>query len=302
MRISVIMPSYNQAAYLEQAIRSVLDQDHADVELIVVDGGSTDGAVDVIRSHARRIAYWTSGPDQGQADAINKGMARMSGDVWMYVNSDDLLLPGALAAAAAAFQDPAVEWVGGGADVFDERGPRGEITPALPEKEIDYLRAWNRPHPYVFAFSGATLMRRRMAELLGPFDPGLHYSMDIDYYLRAHFRGGCRQTILPRKLAAWRWHEQSKTMQAGLAYGFREDEVALAERYLPFLSPDEQRELAREIGFEKKQLVARKACYLRVSGRPREAGELLFSGLAHAPQLLFFRPWWGALRRVLLNQ
>lgn len=100
--VSIVVPSYNQARDLGATLRSVLEQDYPRLEVMVIDGGSTDGSVEIIQSYADRLAYWVSEPDRGQVDAINKGLRRVSGEIVAWINSDDLYLPGTVSAAVAA--------------------------------------------------------------------------------------------------------------------------------------------------------------------------------------------------------
>ena len=102
-RISIVTPSYNQARFLEQSMRSILDQGYPNLEYIVMDGGSTDGSAEIIHRYAGWLAYWASEPDGGQADAIRHGFARATGEILAWVNSDDLLLPGSLGHVALQF-------------------------------------------------------------------------------------------------------------------------------------------------------------------------------------------------------
>lgn len=111
-RITIVTPSFNQAAYLEATIRSVLDQNYPNLEYIIIDGGSTDGSVDIIREYQNRLAYWTSEADDGQYHAINKGFSVSTGEILGWINSDDFLLPNALSTIAGQFQSlPEVEWL-----------------------------------------------------------------------------------------------------------------------------------------------------------------------------------------------
>ncbi len=136
VRVSIITPSYNQAAFLEATIRSVLEQDYLDVEYILVDGGSTDGSLEIIQKYATRLAGWVSEPDRGQTDAINKGFARASGDILAWINSDDTYQPGAVSEAVAYLQaHPDVGMVYGDANLIDENG---SVLGRFPAQQTDY--------------------------------------------------------------------------------------------------------------------------------------------------------------------
>src|SRR5437667_5688340 len=122
-RISIVTPSYNQGKYLEQTIRSVLDQGYPNLEYIICDGGSTDISVEIVKKYSDRLAWWCSEKDRGQSDAINKGWRRATGDILAYLNSDDVLLPGAIERVVRAFQQtPSAGVVYGDWTCLDEHG------------------------------------------------------------------------------------------------------------------------------------------------------------------------------------
>src|SRR3990170_4694541 len=138
MLVSVVTPSLNQAQYLEAAIVSVLEQDYAHIEYLVIDGGSSDGSLEIIQRYAGRLNSWVSEPDTGQTDAINKGFARTSGEVMAYLNSDDLLRPGAIREAVGYFEaHPEVGMVYGDVDYIDETG---QVIGKFPAAQTDYKR------------------------------------------------------------------------------------------------------------------------------------------------------------------
>lgn len=145
-------------------------------------------------------------------------------------------------------------------------------------------------------------MRRSVYERLGGFDETLHFCMDIDYYLRATFQLGLLCCHLSESLARWRRHPGSKTEQEGIAYGFREEEIVLARRYLGELPQLERAELKRELIFEERQTVARKACHFAAVGRGSDGREILRKAVGKDPGLMGFRPWWGAVRRCLWSK
>ena len=134
--VSIITPSFNQARFLEATILSVLEQDYPNLEYIIVDGGSTDGSVDIIKKHADRLAWWVSEADQGQTDAINKGFARAKGDVLAWINSDDTYDPGTVSAAVKYFQaHPQVGLVYGDTHFIDEQG---QVIGKFNARQTDY--------------------------------------------------------------------------------------------------------------------------------------------------------------------
>jgi glycosyltransferase involved in cell wall biosynthesis len=298
MKISIIIPSRNQGTFLEETLASIFVQGGVEFEVLVFDGESTDQTVEVLRRHDTRLAYWESKRDRGQTHAINKGLARMSGDVWMYLNSDDLLVSGALATVSSIFANPSVMWVSGSCETFDTTGIVGGVRPGPAARMKDYLAPWNRASQYVFPFSGACFLRREVFERLGFFDESYSYSMDMEYCCRAIFEGGFRQTIINDILAKYRLHPDGKTMSRGVAYAFRSDEVRIAQRYVRYLSPIERTELNSEIRTQMKWLSIREATWLLRQGRRKDALSLILHAARTSPGLLVFRPWLGALRRI----
>ena len=222
--VSIVTPSFNQVRYLEQAVRSVLDQEYPLLEYIVIDGGSTDGSLDVLERHAAQLSHWASEPDRGQADAINKGMHLAHGEIVAWLNSDDAYLPGAVAEAVEALeQDPAVGMVYADGLMVDsnlqllDRHRYPQVT------ALDLLCFEVILQPTVF-------MRRRVVEEVGYLNPDYHLILDHELWLRIAARYPVRH--LPRFWSIERTHEAAKTIAQ--AAGFVEE----AERLVRWAAAD----------------------------------------------------------------
>lgn len=229
--IGIVTPSYNQARYLEETVRSVLDQNYPSLSYAVVDGGSTDGSREIIEKYRSRLAHAVSEPDSGQSDAIVKGMKHVSGEILAYLNSDDILAPGALHAVGAFFRaHPEVDAVYGHRIIIDENSK--EIGRWILPKHSD---SFTRYFDYV---PQETLFwRRKIYEEIGGIDPAFHYAMDWDLILRIQARGG-RFVRLPLFLGCFRAHESQKS-QAWIDTGRAEMERLLAREGSPALTSGE---------------------------------------------------------------
>ncbi|MBM3494254.1 MAG: glycosyltransferase [Armatimonadetes bacterium] len=205
-KITVITPSYNQAQYLEATIQSVLDQDYPNLEWMIVDGGSTDGSVDIIRRYEKHLAWWASEKDKGQTDALNKGLRRATGDVFGFLNSDDLYTPGTLRAVGEAFSaNPSLTMLLGRCQYIAADGaPMSECPYAGDLRFEDFIADNLVPQPSLF-------MRMDVCRAVGEFDNTYQHAFDHDYWLRAMLLGH-RIRGMDRLLSLYRLHESSKTV------------------------------------------------------------------------------------------
>lgn len=230
--ISIVTCSYQQGRYLGATIRSVLDQDIPGIEYIIIDGGSSDESVEVIRRHEPGLAYWVSEPDRGQTDALIKGFARAGGDIQGWLCSDDLLLPGALERVLRYFAaHPEVDAVYGDALWIDAEGRF-----LRPKKEIGFNRfIYLFDHNYIAQPS--MFWRRRLYDEVGGLDPQFNLAMDSDLWER--FSRRTRIVHLPAYLSCMRFYPQQKTRALRPAGRLEDDRIrrrsALAR--LPLVQP-----------------------------------------------------------------
>lgn len=203
-KISIITPSYNQASYLEQTIQSVLDQGYPELEYMIIDGGSTDGSVEIIHKYAHRLAYWVSEPDSGQSEAINKGFHRATGDIVAWINSDDFYLSGTFFRVAEELADPSIDGVYSDCPIVDSSGMQ------IGCFKGDYF-SWERlleknmlPQPTVF-------LKRKILEQVGLLDTDLNYVMDLEWWMRMAVLGKNLRYLPGCNLACFRISGLNKT-------------------------------------------------------------------------------------------
>lgn len=209
--LTIITPSYNQAEFLEYAIRSVLAQDVPDLEYFIVDGGSTDGSVEIIQKYADHLAWWVSESDSGQAEAINKGFARAQGEFVAWLNSDDMYAPGMLKQALAVLRaHPEVGLVFGNAVSIDEHGlPLNEAT--FGDWSLKDLMAFN------IIWQPAVVFRKSVLEQAGYLNPEYHYMLDHHLWLRMACH--TRLKYVPHLWAFARHHTSAKNVAQPEGFG-----------------------------------------------------------------------------------
>lgn len=225
-RFSIVTPSFNQARFIRRTIESVLGQEgDFDLEYLVVDGGSTDGTAAILEGFATRL-QWISEPDRGQVDAINKGLERSTGDAVGWLNSDDVLLPGALRRAVAVFAShPEVEWVHGRCRIIDERDRRVrrgvEAYKHLRSRRYSFESLLTEN----FISQMTVFWRRSVQAAIGYLDPSVPLAFDYDLWLRLGQRSDPAYIDTPQ--ACFRWYASSKS-GANFETQFSEDALVSA--------------------------------------------------------------------------
>lgn len=280
-KLSIVTPSFNQGRFLEETMLSVFNQNYENLEYIVVDGGSSDNSVEIIKRYEHKLAYWVSEKDRGQVHAINKGIERATGDIFAFINSDDVYLPGTFNSVINHFkQHPQCEWLCGDTVMFGDGHETSVINTVVP-KSAGHCLAWEYKASQPGHFWKTKLIK-------SGFDEKWNWDFDHDMYVRLLLQGHkCEYVPLP--MAAYRLHEVSKTIAEG--HRQLEEFDRIAEFYEPQL-PGSDRRWSRATRFLRLSYAASEA------GRKGEAAKWLAKALATHPESLAHRPFWGCLRRL----
>ena len=216
--VSIVTPSFNQAQFLEQTIRSVLEQNFSGLEYMVVDGGSADGSIDIIRKYAGNLSWWVSEPDQGQGNAIRKGLARAGGKYIAWINSDDYYLPGAIEQAVAVLEsNPGWGLVYGNVMAVNETGEKINLLEYQPYQLEDLMKFQIIGQPAVF-------MRREVYEQAGGISGSYHYLLDHHLWLR--MAALAPMAYIPQTWAAARFHQAAKNTAMAANFASEAHQIA----------------------------------------------------------------------------
>jgi glycosyltransferase involved in cell wall biosynthesis len=210
-KVSIVMPSFNQAQFLEQAVLSVINQDYPNLEYIIVDGASSDGSVEIIQRYEPQLSWWVSEPDKGQSDAVNKGWKKATGEIIGWLNSDDVLLPGAVSRMVDAFcVTPEMGLIYGDVFSIDTVGEIFNIM-TFDDWDLEDLMA------FAIISQPGVFMRQDVLEDVGYLDAEMHFLMDTHLWLKMVQLAPMR--YLPGPVAAARYHPAAKNVGAGARYG-----------------------------------------------------------------------------------
>lgn len=215
--IGIVTPSFNQSRFIETTINSVLNQTYPNLQYAIVDGGSSDGSIEIIQKYSNSLHYWISEPDKGQSEAINKGLRFINADIIGWLNSDDIILPGALNRVASTFASQPETQVVLGRTIWTD-------------SELNIIRPCIHPqvHKYfgkhgIYYFSQQSLFwRRTLFERVGYLDESLHTCMDIDLWIKI-LKLGIKITVIPYYLSVWRLHKDCKSCATGWGKGTQWD-------------------------------------------------------------------------------
>ena len=288
-KISIVTPSYNQGKFIEETIRSVLLQGYPDIEYIIIDGGSNDETTDILKKYEPWLSYWVSEPDRGQSHALNKGFARATGEIFAYINSDDLYERGALEVAGRTFvNQKQSDLLAGECTIFDD------------QKEIRIFKPWwpsNPDHmllPFGSTFAQpASFWTKTAYESVGGFDESLHFVLDREFFLKLSLQGVI-PILLPQVLARYREHAYTKTRQTIKIY---EESMPLIKKYADNCGLTQRNK--KQLLWKTNNEIGYLSTFICWKRRGRFAAiRWFFVLLMKSPTLIFQRKIMGLARRL----
>lgn len=284
-KISIVTPSYNQAQYLEETIRSVLLQGYPNLEYIIIDGSSTDGSVEIIKKYEPWLAFWESKKDRGQSHAINKGIRKATGDILFWLNADDICLPNAFSLVSEAFsKNPDKKLVIGQTYVIDKQSEViGEMRSDFSTWEDIATRKLNHIRQ-VSTFFSIDLFYQ-----LGLINEELIISMDNEILIR--FTKKYTPLIIDQYLSAFRVHEKAKS-QNDLILGYKEIDCIR-----PKILNEKKLIQSYRTNSSKKWLFLSKS----TNYTNKERISCLFNSLRNKPGIIFGRAFWSSLKNIFVN-
>ena len=226
-KISIVTPSYNQGQFIEQTILSVINQGYPNIEYVIIDGGSTDQTINIIKKYEQHIHYWVSEPDEGQTNALNKGFAKCTGDVMAYLNSDDFYAEGTFNKVSEYFRYPDVNIINGACAWFWEGEDHINFQKSRYVTYDRLLKYWIGD---VIPAQPSVFFRKNVLEKAGLPDESLVYGMDVDMWIKMSKYYDFTQ--VNEVLSYYRFHNNSKTGGPGLFKKFRPEWYRLSQREL----------------------------------------------------------------------
>lgn len=293
-RVSVVTPSFNQGRFIEETIRSVLLQGYPELELIVMDGGSRDETVEVLRRYDRWIAHWASERDRGQTHAINKGLALATGELFAYLNSDDVFEPDAVGRVVEAFRrHPGADVVHGECVYTDEQGVELYSVRGKVDGYLHYLRIWDRLQAEEFLTQPEVFCRTAAVRDAGGFREELRSVMDLEMWLRLLARG-CRFQAVDARVARFRTYvAQKSSVDPG------GELCAVVEEYIlrdhESVTPAVRMSLLDELERARAHLLVRGGIAATLMGSYPQAVRYCFSALLSYPRIAATYPFWAVL-------